>query len=291
MMVRIAEAWAPPFPITLPRSSFATDSSRTWACSPTTSLIWTCSGLSTRACTIAWMSCFTGSPSARPRSKGPPPAADPPENDSPRKRAEDGPPPPPGPRFRACYHSRQPVVTRELPGTVRNGCADRARVPPRTRSAKRNFRSALRRARRHAQRLDLPGTQVELGPIDDAFLRLAGRLRSAGQVDGHQACAGRAEPAQRRPPPCGREVHDPHVHAVPARLDRGDLEVRVVHLDQPRAVAERPLPAHPDREGDRRGGEGVRLHGAPRIVARMQAERELGAMPSGHLRAGGGQHR
>src|SRR5262245_12949445 len=58
MIVRIADACAPPFPITLPRSSFATRSSSTWACSPITSLIWTSSGRSTSDCTIAMMSGF-----------------------------------------------------------------------------------------------------------------------------------------------------------------------------------------------------------------------------------------
>src|SRR5262245_29387786 len=67
MIVRIADACAPPFPITLPRSSFATRSSSTWACSPTTSLIWTSSGRSTSDCTIAMMSGFIGpSTSAAP---------------------------------------------------------------------------------------------------------------------------------------------------------------------------------------------------------------------------------
>ena len=54
----MAEACAPPFPITLPRSSLATVSSSTCAWSPRTSLMRTSSGLSTKAFTISSISGF-----------------------------------------------------------------------------------------------------------------------------------------------------------------------------------------------------------------------------------------
>ena len=61
-IMRIADAWAPRFPITFPRSSLATFSSRMCAWAPTVSLISTASGRSTIAFTIISRSSFIRSP-------------------------------------------------------------------------------------------------------------------------------------------------------------------------------------------------------------------------------------
>src|SRR6185295_12170645 len=61
-MVRIDLAVLPCFPMTLPRSLWATLNSRTVVCSPSIGRTETCSGLSTRAFAICSMSSFIATP-------------------------------------------------------------------------------------------------------------------------------------------------------------------------------------------------------------------------------------